>query len=322
MINHLNLVYFITAAKELNFTRAAEKLFISQQALSNHIASLERETGLTLIERKAPMHLTAAGEIFYRYALQMEESYRLMMQELDEVKEEKRGALAVGVSHTRGRLILPKTLPVFMERYPLVEVHVLEGNTRELWQALRDGEVDLTVGPYAKERPEAVYTPLAKEEVLLAISEALLNRQPLEKRAQILQELSEKGKISCLRELPFLLNKEGNISREIADAIFREEKMEPHTVIETENIETVGEMCAAGIGAAFYPSSLLQTLLMDDRLGELKLFALNYPCTHMEIMAAYRKDRHVTAPMREMIRIMQSTVRQQYASDTIKRLWK
>ena len=42
MINHLNLVYFITAARELNFTRAAEKLFISQQALSNHIASLEK----------------------------------------------------------------------------------------------------------------------------------------------------------------------------------------------------------------------------------------------------------------------------------------
>ena len=49
MINHLNLVYFITAARELNFTRAAEKLFISQQALSNHIASLEKDVGISLI---------------------------------------------------------------------------------------------------------------------------------------------------------------------------------------------------------------------------------------------------------------------------------
>ena len=61
MINHLNLVYFITAARELNFTRAAEKLFISQQALSNHIASLEKDVGISLIDRKTPMKLTAAG---------------------------------------------------------------------------------------------------------------------------------------------------------------------------------------------------------------------------------------------------------------------
>lgn len=320
MINHLNLVYFITAARELNFTRAAEKLFISQQALSNHIASLEKDAGTPLIERKAPMRLTAAGEIFYKYALEMEESYRLMMQEISEVKEEKRGSLTLGVSHTRGRLILPKTLPVFMEKYPLVEVHVLEGNTRELWQALQEGTVDLTVGPYAKERPEVIYMPLAREEVLLALSESLLMRQSEERRSRIRQELTETGRITCLKNLPFLLNKEGNISREIADEIFRQEKMKPHTLIETENIETVGEMCAAGIGAAFYPSSLLQTLQMDEQLGELKLFELHYPCTHMEIMAAYRKDRRLTEPMEEMIRILQAVARQEYDSPTIKRL--
>ena len=61
MINHLNLVYFITAARELNFTRAAEKLFISQQALSNHIASLEKDVGISLIDRKTPMKLTAGN---------------------------------------------------------------------------------------------------------------------------------------------------------------------------------------------------------------------------------------------------------------------
>ena len=54
MINHLNLVYFITAARELNFTRAAEKLFISQQALSNHIASLEKDVGCLLYTSPSP----------------------------------------------------------------------------------------------------------------------------------------------------------------------------------------------------------------------------------------------------------------------------
>lgn len=308
MINHLNLVYFITAARELNFTRAAEKLYISQQALSNHIASLEREVGVTLIERKAPMRLTLGGEIFYKYALQMEESYHAMMQELSDVKDEKRGKFSVGISHTRGRLILPKVLPALMESYPMVEVCVLEGNTKELAEALAKGDVDMTVGPCPQERPEMEYIRLASEDIVLAVSEELFSRYSSKEQDRMKRELLETGKITSLREIPFLLNKKGNISREVADAIFEEEGMKPHTLIETENIETLGEMCGRGIGAAFYPTSLLQAFIAEDGLDRLRLFKLNYPCTHMTLSIAYRKNQYLTSAMKEMIRIVQEVI--------------
>ena len=318
MINHLNLVYFITAARELNFTRAAEKLFISQQALSNHIASLEKDVGISLIDRKTPMKLTAAGEIFYKYAIQMEDSYQAMLQEINEVKEEKRGELTIGISHTRGRLILPKVLPEFMEQYPLIEVHILEGNTRELWEALRDETIDMAVGPCTEDAKDMVFTELAEEDVVLAISEDLFKKLPKEKADYIRNTLIQTGKISCLKDMSFLLNKEGNISRDVADEIFKEENMKPHTVVGTENIETVGEMCAAGIGVAFYPTSLLHTLLMDNSLGELQLFRLKYPWTHMEVSVVYRKGKYVTKAMHELIQIMKKEVRKQYDPSTIK----
>lgn len=308
MINHLNLVYFIAAARELNFTRAADKLYISQQALSNHIASLEKEVGLTLIERKSPMKLTYGGEIFYKYALQIEDSYQAMMQELSDVKDEKRGRFAVGISHTRGRLILPKVLPALMKTYPLVEVHVLEGNTKELAEALQNGEVDMTVGPCPKEHPEMEYVRIQTEDIVLAVSEELFSRYSREEQDSMKKELTERGKITCLKEIPFLLNKKGNISREIADAIFKEEGMKPHTLIETENIETLGEMCRSGIGAAFYPTSLLQAMMSEEGIAKLRLFDLSYPCTHMTLSVAYRKNHYLTAAMKEMIRIMQEVM--------------
>ncbi len=304
MINHLNLVYFIAAARELNFTKAAEKLYISQQALSSHIASLEKEVGLTLIERKAPMRLTCGGEIFYKYALQMEASYQAMMQELSDVKDEKRGKLALGISHTRGRLLLPKVLPALVEAYPQVEVQVLEGNTKELSEALMTGAVDLTVGPCPQENPDIEYIRLLSEDIVLAVSEELFFRYGKEERGRMKRELEETGRIACLKEVPFLLNKKGNISREIADVIFEEEEMKPHTLIETENIETLGEMCGRGIGAAFYPTSLLGTLMAEERMDRLRLFSLAYPCTHMTLAIAYQKNRYLTAAMREMIQIM------------------
>ena len=304
MINHLNLVYFIAAARELNFTRAAEKLYISQQALSSHIASLEKEVGLMLIERKAPMRLTCGGEIFYKYALQMEASYQAMMQELSDVKDEKRGKLALGISHTRGRLLLPKVLPALVEAYPQVEVQVLEGNTKELSEALMTGAVDLTVGPCPQENPDIEYIRLLSEDIVLAVSEELFFRYGKEERGRMKRELEETGRIACLKEVPFLLNKKGNISREIADVIFEEEEMKPHTLIETENIETLGEMCGRGIGAAFYPTSLLGALMAEERMDWLRLFSLAYPCTHMTLAIAYQKNRYLTAAMREMIQIM------------------
>ena len=311
MINHLNLVYFIAAARELNFTKAADKLYISQQALSNHIASLEKEVGLTLIERKSPMRLTYGGEIFYKYALQIEESYQAMMQELSDVKDEKRGKFTVGISHTRGGLILPKVLPALMKTYPLVEVHVLEGNTKELSEALQNGEVDMTVGPCPREHPGMEYVQIQTEDIVLAVSEELFGRYSREEQDLMKKELTERGRITCLRKIPFLLNKKGNISREIADAIFKEEGMKPHTLIETENIETLGEMCRSGIGAAFYPTSLLQAMMPEEGIAELRFFDLDYPCTHMMLSVAYRKNHYLTAAMKEMIRIMWEVMRGQ-----------
>lgn len=256
------------------------------------------------------MRLTCGGEIFYKYALEMEASYQAMLQELSDVKDEKRGKFAVGISHTRGRLLLPKVLPALMEAYPLVEVQVLEGNTKELSEALMNGAVDMTVGPCPQENPEMEYIRLLTEDIVLAVSEELFLRYSAQERDRMKKELSESCRITSLRDIPFLLNKKGNVSREIADVIFEEEGMEPHTLIETENIETLGEMCCGGIGAAFYPTSLIKALMTEEGMNRLRLFRLNYPCTHMILAVAYRKNHYLTAAMREMIRILQQVTKE------------
>ena len=143
---------------------------------------------------------------------------------------------------------------------------------------------------------------------MLAVSEELFARYSREEQERMKKGLSETGKITSLKEVPFLLNKKGNISREIADAIFEEEGLKPHTLIETENIETLGEMCRRGIGTAFYPTSLLQAFAAEDGMDRLRLFKLSYPCTHMTLSIAYRKNRYLTSSMREMIRIMQDVI--------------
>ncbi len=109
MINFLNLEYFLAVAEELNITRAAKQLYISQQSLSSHISNLEKEFDVQLFNRTMPLTLTYAGRALKVRAKQMldlkDETYR----ELADIKDFTTGQLSIGISHTRGRFLLPAT---------------------------------------------------------------------------------------------------------------------------------------------------------------------------------------------------------------------
>ena len=80
-----SLKYFCAAADELNVTRAARKLHMSQQTLSNHIARIEAEYGIRLFERKPHLHLTVAGECFYRHVKDVLSREEELLAEFDEI---------------------------------------------------------------------------------------------------------------------------------------------------------------------------------------------------------------------------------------------
>lgn len=306
MLNSQNLSYFIAVADERNFTKAAEKLFISQQALSSHIAVIEKELDVTLFSRKPSLKLTYAGQVFYRHAQKLLKDYSELYNELNDVKERKRGELTIGMSHTRGHLLLPKMLPIFMKEYPLIEIRVLEDNVEQLEQALIKKNIDFAIIHDTASNPDIVYTPLLPEKILLVVSSQLLNRY--ENCQSIRKTLKETGKISCMEEIPFLLNKKGNISREISNRIFQEENWKPNILLETENIETIGEMCINGIGAVFYPAFLLDGLLSQKQGGQLEVYELDYPCTCRSISVAQYKDHLPIIPLENMVHIIKKAL--------------
>ena len=110
MINFLNLEYFLVAAEELNFTRAAKRLYISQQSLSNHISNLEKEFDVVLFNRTSPLTLTYAGQALQTRARQLLDLKDETYKEISDIKDFSTGQLSIGVSHTRGRFILPEEI--------------------------------------------------------------------------------------------------------------------------------------------------------------------------------------------------------------------
>ncbi|PNV61919.1 LysR family transcriptional regulator [Clostridium sp. chh4-2] len=312
MINFLNLEYFLTAAEELNFTKAAKRLYISQQSLSNHISNLEKEFDVILFNRTTPLTLTYAGQALKARARQFLDLRDETYKEIADIKDFSTGRISIGVSHTRGRKILPEILPLYKERFPNIELHLVEGNSSELDSDLLHGKVDLIIGmlPFKVDNIETV--PLCDEEVLLAVSDSVLEKAFPGKVEETKMLLEHSNDLSILDGCPFLLLNKGNRVRTIADEIFEDSQITPRIILETENIETVMALAGKGMGITFYPKMFiasrgaLDTVLRER--GPLNFYSLNYPKAHGVLAIGYHKGHYLSQATKEFIRIAKETI--------------
>lgn len=114
------------------------------------------------------------GQALKAKARQMHELRDETYRELSDHKDFSVGQLTLGLSHTRGRVILPEILPVFKERYPNIDLKLVEGNSSELADDLLHGNIDLIIDmlPFKVENVETV--PICEEEILLAVPDSVL----------------------------------------------------------------------------------------------------------------------------------------------------
>ncbi|MBE6090520.1 LysR family transcriptional regulator [Clostridium beijerinckii] len=306
MMNFLNLEYFLTAAEELNFTKAAKKLFISQQSLSSHISKLENDLGVELFNRTVPLTLTPAGKSLVKNALRILDLKEQSVKELADIKDFKRGDLFIGASHTRGRAFLPEILPYYNEKFPNINLHLLEGNSKELDAALLKGDVDLIIGmlPFNVENVEMV--PLCNEEVLMVVPDNILVKYFPNNYKEVKQKLEKDMDITLLKDCPFLMVNAKNRVRIIADEMFNEKEIKPNIILETESIETVLALSVKGMGITFYPRTLMNNkdLIFDkSTITGVNLYHLKYNKTHGTLGIGYQKNRYVSQALKEFIEL-------------------
>ncbi|ADE69293.1 selenium metabolism-associated LysR family transcriptional regulator [Priestia megaterium] len=135
---------FVSVVEEQSFTKAAEKLMISQPSVSVHIKNLEKEFQTSLFLRSPKMlKITPSGEILYDRAKQMIQIYEHTKRDIYEHHHRVKGMLTIGASFTIGEYILPSFLAKLREQYPDIDVEVTIGNTKEIAQLVRHFKVDV-----------------------------------------------------------------------------------------------------------------------------------------------------------------------------------
>jgi DNA-binding transcriptional LysR family regulator len=160
---------FIEVAKELSFSKAAQTLFISQPAISNHIKMLESRYENALFHRKGnSISLTPAGEILYGH---LEEAVKIQRQIEYDVStlgdaENVKGRLKIGASTTVALYVIPKILSKFHQQYPGIEIHLVNRNSENITNALLQNEIDIGIVEVFQKRTTISYTDFMTDEIV------------------------------------------------------------------------------------------------------------------------------------------------------------
>jgi DNA-binding transcriptional LysR family regulator len=255
------LEYFIAVAEEANFTRAAERVHISQSGVSAQIRQLERDLGATLIDRSGrTATLTTAGEAALEHARAVLASVSSVRQAVDEVTGLVRGRLVVGM--VTGCTITPlfDALAAFRLTYPGIEISLIEDNSERLMELVRTGIADLAlIGTANAPPPDLEAMPIVSERLVAAVPVD----HPLAKRPRTT--------LADISAYPIVCMPEGTGVRSVFDEACAAKHIHPHIALQASAPGAVADLAIRGLGVAVLSESMavshhgrLTALAVDD----------------------------------------------------------
>jgi len=280
-----NLEYFMTVAQELNFTRAAEKLSMSQPPLSMQIKALEDELGTELFIRgKRRLTLTEAGIILYRRAAQIMDLADRTRSEITSLRNDLAGSISLGLVEGRGPYIAAAWVSGFRKEYPNVTFRITNGSSDDIIYRMSRGFVDVAVigAPYDREHLDGV--PVARDPWMALMSSG----HPLAKK---------EGNTIPLRDLvgepliiPDRASRVASIRRWFASI-----GAEPTILANTPNYLNVLALTEQNAGIAIYPYT---TAAPNPRITEKKI---TDPEKAMEYVLVRKRNEKCTQVTEEFI---------------------
>ncbi len=242
-LENFRVIVFRTVAEQSSFRKAAEKLYLTQPAVSLQIKALEEELGVLLFSRAAAqISMTKAGEILFAYS-EAVRGLRVQAQaDIAGLSGEHTGHLALGASTTIAQYLLPQLLAEFNHELPHVRLTLMSGNTEHIVNALEEQKIGLGLieGP---PRNRDVKTEAFLEDELVLI-------------ASTAHEFSERNSVSAsdLARWPLLLRERGSGSRHVLELALEQAGIKRNSlkvVMELDSTEAIKSAVEAGLGVGF-----------------------------------------------------------------------
>lgn len=270
-MNFLNFEYVMAIHRIGTIRRAAEELYISPQALSEHLGKLERELGTPLFYRTKPLTLTEAGQRFIACAETCLEAKKRFEMELSTITQRNDRHLSLGVPTGMPPPLLLSFLNYFRHTHPELPVTVVELPTRTGIFHEIPGHIDVLFGEFQEENSKLLYTPiLQSHRFVVAIHRELLFGTADTETAVEIEKAAKENTLTALskfRNYPFVLKRSGSIVRENEDRLFSAANITPKGEIETGDMELTVRLVLLGQAAVYFPEPVARAnFVLPDAL--------------------------------------------------------
>ncbi|WP_156291080.1 LysR family transcriptional regulator [Oceanobacillus salinisoli] len=284
--------YFAEVAKQLNFTKAASNLYISQPSLSKAIKNLENELGTPLFYRGAKqLNLTDTGRAFLVNAKNVVEAFENLTSELNDVMDLKKGEVKIGIPPIIGAAFFSKLISTYKEVYPSIDILLNEVGSNKIKHGVSEGELDIGLIcnlPVLKENFETM--KLLNDPLMLVVHKD----NPLATRKTI--------NFSQIEKEPFILYQHDfSLHDKIIEAC-ENHGFYPNVVCKSSQKDFMIEMVEAKLGVALLPSKICGKMNND----KIKSIPFNRSVVNLELGMIWKKDKYLPYAVREFISMSES----------------
>lgn len=285
MLETRHLQVFMAIWELHNFSKAAEKVHLTQPTVSGHIKSLETILGTELFNRSArEVSPTKAGELFHPYARQILNLMSQAEQEMDLFIGREKGTLEIGGSNIPGEYILPPAIGRFKKDHPIIKITLKIGDTEEIVTAVAEGRLELGMVGAIIERPDIIFTACLVDDLLLVAPPD----SPVAGKDQVT--------MAELTSYPFIMREKGSGTRRTIEKALEQvpdmRQNHPFSVIaEMGSTEAIRQAVKAGVGYSIISRRAVQK---DVELGLMSSASLPELNLKRQFYLISPKQRHIS----------------------------
>ncbi|WP_393948810.1 LysR family transcriptional regulator [Kluyvera intermedia] len=243
------LRYFVEVVRQQSFTRAAEKLFVTQPTISKMLKNLEDELNCTLLIRDGrKLLMTDTGQVVFERGLAILDEFRQLEAELSDINHLNKGVLRLGIPPMVG-MLMAGPISLFRQRYPGVELKISEFGGLTVQQAVMNGELDLAMTALPVEDEEALTTRLLFSHPLCVL---------VPRSGEWLEQTSVSPEQLAAHPL-LIYNEDFALSRQLMQ-LFTHHDVKPRIAVRSGQWDFLAAMVQAGVGVAILPEPICRRL--------------------------------------------------------------
>lgn len=301
--------YVYAVYKERSFSKAAEKLYISQPSLSANVKREELNVGYPIFDRSTkPIGLTEPGE---RYIQTVEKIMTLQNEFAEYINDWgnlRTGNLILGGSNLYSSWVLPSIMNEFTQKYPLIELDLVEATTPNLEKMLQNGEIDLLLDNLEMDEHLFNRRLFRKEFLVLAVPKHLKINKQLEKfqiSETAIRDFTFLDKsipavdLNHFLDVPFILMKTGNETRSNAMEICQHYNFTPNILFEMDQQVTTYNITCSGMGISFISNTLINSV---PSFPNVVFYKLHEEKSCRNLYFYWKKGRYFNKIMQEFLK--------------------